>query len=92
MEEVKKELADGGCKEEDMDAQPAISSVAIPEHYERSQLPDLLRVYYTWLFPYDKYFEWLQYGKQCTSHRQVIWRGVGSLASNIWGAGEGHKK
>ncbi len=31
--------------------------------YDRSQLPNLLRVYYTWLFPYDKYFEWLQYGK-----------------------------
>ena len=32
--------------------------------YNRSQLPDLLRVYYKWLFPYDKYFEWLQYGEQ----------------------------
>ena len=32
--------------------------------YNRSQLPELLRVYYKWLFPYDKYFEWLQYGKQ----------------------------
>ena len=32
--------------------------------YNRSQLPELLKVYYRWLFPYDKYFEWLQYGKQ----------------------------
>ena len=32
--------------------------------YNRSQLPGLLKVYYRWLFPYDKYFEWLQYGKQ----------------------------
>ena len=35
------------------------------EHlYERSQLPELLRVYYMWLFPYDKYHEWLQYGER----------------------------
>ena len=32
--------------------------------YNRSQLPGLLKVYCRWLFPYDKYFEWLQYGKQ----------------------------
>ena len=32
--------------------------------YNRSELPDLLRVYYKWLFPYDKYFEWLQYGER----------------------------
>lgn len=32
--------------------------------YDRSQLPHLLRIYYTWLFPYDKYFDWLQYGEQ----------------------------
>jgi len=32
--------------------------------YNRSELPDLLRVYYKWLFPYDKYFEWLQYGEK----------------------------
>ena len=31
--------------------------------YNRSELPELLRVYYMWLFPYDKYFEWLQYGE-----------------------------
>ena len=74
---MKMEPADGDCKEEDMDTQPAISSVAISEHYERSQLPDLLRVYYTWLFPYDKYFEWLQYGKQ---YRKALWGG--SLAFN----------
>lgn len=33
-------------------------------HFERSQLPELLRVYYMWLFPYDKYHEWLQYGER----------------------------
>ena len=32
------------------------------DQYDRAQLPDLLRVYYTWLFPYDKYFDWLYYG------------------------------
>ena len=41
------------------------SAVAISEEYDRAQLPDLLRVYYTWLFPYDRYYEWLQYG-ECT--------------------------
>ena len=30
--------------------------------YQRSRLPELLRVYYARLFPYDKYHEWLQYG------------------------------
>ena len=34
--------------------------------YNRSELPELLKVYYKWLFPYDKYFEWLQYGEQST--------------------------
>ena len=36
---------------------------AISLEYDRSQLPDLLKIYYRWLFPYDKYFDWLQYGK-----------------------------
>jgi hypothetical protein len=54
------EMADDN--EEEMDSKPTFSAVTIPEQYERSQLPDLLRVYYTWLFPYDKYFQWLQYG------------------------------
>ena len=36
---------------------------AISREYDRSQLPELLRIYYRWLFPYDKYFEWLQYGE-----------------------------
>ena len=38
--------------------------------YNRSELPELLKVYYKWLFPYDKYFEWLQYGEQtlCCVH------------------------
>ena len=39
------------------------SAFTIAEEYERSQLPDLLRVYYTRIFPYDKYFRWLQYGE-----------------------------
>lgn len=47
------------------------SAFTIAEEYERSQLPDLLRVYYTRIFPYDKYFRWLQYGSQDTfSHRE----------------------
>ena len=36
---------------------------AISREYDRSQLPELLKIYYRWLFPYDKYFDWLQYGK-----------------------------
>lgn len=31
--------------------------------YDRSQLPHLLKLYYKSLFPYDKYWEWLQYGE-----------------------------
>ena len=31
--------------------------------YDRSELPELLRVFYSKLFPYDKYYEWLQYGE-----------------------------
>ena len=34
-----------------------------PSVYERSLLPQYLKVYYKWLFPYDKYFEWLEYGE-----------------------------
>ena len=30
--------------------------------YDRSELPELLRIYYGRLFPYDKYCDWLQYG------------------------------
>ena len=32
-------------------------------HYDRAQLPDLLRIYYSWLFPYNKFYEWLDYGE-----------------------------
>ena len=31
--------------------------------YDHSQLPDLLRVYYRWLFPFQEYFKWLCYGE-----------------------------
>ena len=37
---------------------------SVSREYDRSQLPELLKVYYRWLFPYDKYFDWLQYGKE----------------------------
>ena len=47
---------------EDMEAEECgVDSEGAPE-YDRAMLPDLLRVYYRWLFPYDKYFAWLQYG------------------------------
>ena len=41
----------------------ASSNTAESGVYNRSELPELLKVYYKWLFPYDKYFEWLQYGE-----------------------------
>ena len=41
----------------------ASSNSAESAAYNRSELPELLMVYYKWLFPYDKYFEWLQYGE-----------------------------
>ena len=31
--------------------------------YDRAELPDLLRIYYSRLFPFDKYYEWLEYGE-----------------------------
>ena len=31
--------------------------------YDRAELPELLRIYYSRLFPYDKYHEWLEYGE-----------------------------
>lgn len=47
-----------------------VGAEGAPE-YDRAMLPDLLRVYYRWLFPYDKYFTWLQYGDPATfSHRE----------------------
>ena len=38
------------------------SEVTAVQDYDPSQLRELLQVYYTWLFPYDRYFQWLQYG------------------------------
>ncbi|CAI8036129.1 DNA primase small subunit [Geodia barretti] len=39
--------------------------------YDRAELPDLLRIYYSRLFPYDKYYDWLEYGDRDTfSHRE----------------------
>ena len=32
--------------------------------YDRAELPDLLRIYYSRLFPYDKYYDWLEYGEK----------------------------
>ena len=42
-------------------ANPGAKSAFSPE-YDRSQLPDLLQFYYSWIFPYQKYYEWLSYG------------------------------
>ena len=66
------ELAGIGIEMEDMDTvvEDAIEKEPVKaepcnsvQSYDRSQLPNLLRIYYSWLFPYDKYFEWLQYGE-----------------------------
>ena len=50
--------------EDDLSTKHAITSLITTDYYDSSQLPDLLRIYYTWIFPYDKYFDWLQYGKK----------------------------
>ena len=47
------------AKEEPMEAQLCGNEI----EYDRSELPELLRIYYSKLFPYDKYFDWLQYGE-----------------------------
>lgn len=47
-------------KEEPMEAQAYVSEV----DYDRSELPELLKIYYSRIFPYDKYFDWLQYGER----------------------------
>ena len=47
---------------EDMEAEECGGGAEGAPEYDRAMLPDLLRVYYRWLFPYDKYFSWLQYG------------------------------
>lgn len=46
-----------------MEVENETTPTAETEEYDRSQLPDLLRIYYTWLFPYDKYCDWLCYGR-----------------------------
>ena len=51
--------AEDSVKEESMQVQMSGSGA----DYDRSELPELLRIYYSKLFPYDKYFEWLQYGE-----------------------------
>ena len=62
---VKKEPKDADKVGEAMETEEGGSygESAISREYDRSQLPELLRIYYRWLFPYDKYFEWLQYGE-----------------------------
>ncbi len=50
---------------EELDAAAAVGGQDSSENkYDRSQLPHLLKIYYKSLFPYDKYWEWLQYGEQ----------------------------
>lgn len=56
---------------------------AISREYDRSQLPELLRIYYRWLFPYDKYFEWLQYGEYVVFDCVCVFMCV-RLFSIIW--------
>ncbi len=57
--------------EEDVKREPVESEEATAvQSYDRADLPTLLRIYYTWLFPYDAYFQWLQYGNN-THHTTV---------------------
>ncbi len=57
--------------EEDVKREPVESEEATAvQSYDRADLPTLLRIYYTWLFPYDAYFQWLQYGK--TTHHTTV--------------------
>ena len=64
---VKKEPKDVGEADEAMETEERgkgdYGESAISREYDRSQLPELLKIYYRWLFPYDKYFDWLQYGE-----------------------------
>lgn len=53
------------------DPEEVDTSISV-QSYDRSQLPELLRIYYTWLFPYDRYFEWLQYGKHFATFVPII--------------------
>jgi len=53
------------------DPSPAPCPDKSSDEYDRSQLPHLLKIYYKSLFPYDKYFEWLQYGKSSISYKLV---------------------
>ena len=46
-------------KEEPMEA----AVVANGADYDRAELPELLRIYYSRIFPYDKYHDWLEYGE-----------------------------
>lgn len=47
--------------EEEVEEKPV---TVFSAEYDRSQLPDYLRIYYTWIFPYERYFEWLHYGQE----------------------------
>jgi DNA primase small subunit len=38
--------------------------------YDQSQLPDMLKIYYTWIFPYKEYYQWLAYDKESFTHRE----------------------
>lgn len=61
-EGVKSEEAEKNISEAEQD----------PGVYDRSLLPQYLKIYYKWLFPYDKYYKWLRYGKSNTDTHKII--------------------
>lgn len=54
-------------KTEDAEESMDVQICANEAEYDRSELPELLRIYYSKLFPYDKYFDWLHYGESSVS-------------------------
>lgn len=59
-----------GDDREPMDTSNQTSMFA--EKYNREQLPDLLRIYYQRIFPFQKYFEWLFYGRRNNTNTHTL--------------------
>ena len=50
-----------GLQEEPMDT--SNQAWTLGKEYNREQLSDLLVIYYQRIFPFQKYYEWLSYGR-----------------------------
>ena len=64
LETLKEEKQRGIGFEEEEPMDTSNEACTFSEKYNREQLPDLLVVYYQRIFPFQKYYDWLFYGRR----------------------------